>query len=84
MQPHQEMIVRSGVSGTQVGFRRASWFVDMINTIGAPQSTGREQWTFYISGQKGISWSKVLAKMAKLITRVVGSFVRDEVAARAD
>ena len=58
-----------GVNGTQVGLGVQAGSIDMINTVGAPQSTGRAM-DFYISGQ-GYFMVKGSEEMAKLITHVM-------------
>jgi flagellar hook protein FlgE len=62
-----------GVNGTQVGLGVQAGSIDMINTVGAPQSTGRAM-DFYISGQ---GYFMVKGAAGETYYTRDGSFVRD-------
>lgn len=64
-----------GVNGTQVGLGVQAGSIDMINTVGAPQSTGRAM-DFYISGQ-GYFMVKGPGENGETYYTRDGSFVRD-------
>ncbi|WP_291291750.1 flagellar hook-basal body complex protein [Enterococcus sp.] len=64
-----------GVNGTQVGLGVQAGSIDMINTVGAPQSTGRAM-DFYISGQ-GYFMVQGSGESGETYYTRDGSFVRD-------